>query len=135
MYKFRAWDKKEKKFHYFEGIFNQRPYTEKSTFLQYDSSPEYHELILEQFTGLHDRNGNWYGGDLFKDYAGNIYVIEWSEDYAGWWANCYANGRLVIAIAAYSFLHNNKPVKIGNIHESEASNALYWVLGEEAGDE
>ena len=58
-FKFRVWDKTEKNMVYFEGIFyNKKPYTEGSSFPQYESSPHYHELSdLMQCTGLKDKNG------------------------------------------------------------------------------
>lgn len=86
MGKFRAWDKKLKKYHYFTGIFNKRPYTEHSTFAQYDSSPEYHELIIEEFTGRCDikrteefpEGQEIYQGDkVIKD--GKEYEIRYSD--------------------------------------------------------
>ena len=65
--KFRAWDKTNKKYLYFEGIFNKRPYTETSSFPQYDSSPQYHDLDIEQYLGIKDDNNvELYKGDILQ---------------------------------------------------------------------
>ena len=67
--KFRAWDKTNKKYLYFEGIFNKRPYTETSSFPQYDSSPQYHDLDIEPYMGIKDiENVEIYKGDILEIY-------------------------------------------------------------------
>lgn len=55
--KTRMWCEEEKKYYYFVGVFNQRPYKEVSTFSQYESVKEYHELSEpELYSGFKDRN-------------------------------------------------------------------------------
>lgn len=55
--KFRYWDKNKNEMVYVEGIFNKRPWTETSTFAQYESHQKYHDVEIMQFTGLKDKDG------------------------------------------------------------------------------
>jgi len=67
--------------------------------------PFHENLILEQFTGLHD----WWEGDIFK-HSGSIYVIE------------YKDGAFRFKTKQNTYLDLTKwtplPEKIGNIHEN-----------------
>ena len=49
---FRFWDKEDKKYIYYKSLSNiQIPYTEKSTFPQYESSTRFHDGVFEQCSG------------------------------------------------------------------------------------
>ena len=58
-FKFRIFDKTKNVMVYFDSIFgNKRPYTETSSFVQYESCPQFHKISEPmQCTGLKDKNG------------------------------------------------------------------------------
>ena len=62
---FRVWDKTKGEMLFLKGIFNSRPYTERSTFPQYESIPNFHEVEIMFFTGIKDE-------DRTKVYQGDI---------------------------------------------------------------
>ena len=83
--KSRVWDYTDDKMIFFEGIFNNRPYEETSTFPQYESCPKFHELSnIMLFTGCQDKfKKDIYVDDYFEDKHGNIYKVKfWS---CGFW--------------------------------------------------
>jgi len=113
----RAWDEKLKKFHYFKGIFNHRPYTEHSTFPQYESCPEYHKLIIELYIDLYDQTGEEkvYYNDLVKTTDGRIWRVGWQGYWKEWILCDPKNEGDYIGLPIK--LGQLQAVKIGNIHE------------------
>ena len=114
--KFRAWDKIEKKYIYWDEIVG---YCDFSWIL---SKTDAHagfgtgRFVAEQFTGLHDKNGvEIYENDVVSDgkYHG---IIEFWDCYfvVNWEISCPHDNDLNY--------WNDKIKVIGNIHESEETS-------------
>lgn len=113
--KFRAWDTKNKKYHYFEGIWNNhRPFIERSTFPQYESSPEYYELIIEQFTSFEDKKTkDIYAGDITADKC-VVRIGVFTIDYATEVYGVYKTD----GVSTWGLDPDFPEIIIGNIHEN-----------------
>lgn len=59
-FKCRYWNFDREEMIYCNDIFKTRPYTEKSSFSQYESSPKYHDIEIMEHVG------NYHGVDLYE---------------------------------------------------------------------
>ena len=115
--KFRVWDKTKEIMVHFDGIFyNKKPYTEGSSFPQYDSCPHYHKLSdLMQCTGLRDKNSKLiYEGDrVYIDREDETAIIKWSDDLARFTIHFEDE-----AFADFDNYYSKELEVIGNIYEN-----------------
>lgn len=120
--KFRAWDKTKKEMIFFEGIFNKRPYTEKSTFVQYESSPEYHELEVMRYTELLDKyDSEICEGDLIKNNRGRTCAVVYHRYTASFDTEFVSDAERNISAPHLGFTTSfwkDCVEVIGNIHEN-----------------
>lgn len=75
------------------------------------------DVVLEQFTGLHDKNGREiFEGDIVAHERGDglgVYIVQWEEMRAGWMA--FARSLTGYGMSAKGALDMEV---IGNIHEN-----------------
>jgi len=118
--KFRAWDKKEKKFYNDSGynpdlLING---TKGCVFVPADMNDIQDRWDLNQYTGLKDKNGKEiYEGDILEcfnpfEMKSKISEIKWCEEYAAL-MNIIGND----ALSLYHFISEDYEI-IGNIYET-----------------
>lgn len=121
--KFRLWDIKNEEYVedqcdecciYFDGRLHAGAYCDDGYTGHWDEY-EQHEVIIEQCTGLRDKNGNLiYDGDIIRWYGTHKtqdYKVVWVN--AGW---CLKNLRTMATIAMTGLEASEI---IGNIHEQK----------------
>ena len=90
-FKFRFWDEEDKKHIYYGSLYNIKiPYTEMSTFPQYESSPRFHKGIFEQCLGqpaTKSYRGDkpedlliWEGDEIFIPEYNDTWIVAWCGD-------------------------------------------------------
>lgn len=116
--KFRAWNKdsndwlhdcmlKETVF----GCTSGYKWNSVGGFAELHPNRDHPEYIIEQYTGLKDKNGQEiYDGDIVKA-DGRIYEVAWFEKDGGWF--CFRENDSV-----YTPLYHLKGEVVGNIHEN-----------------
>lgn len=112
--KFRAWDiDKQKYITCFDMSEEGCVWTQEPC-----CSPDYPNVIVEQYTGLKDRNEREiYEGDIVLDYydGDDAFIVEWDKDTASFILTDTCN----IANVSFDNFYPDKELEvIGNIHEN-----------------
>jgi uncharacterized phage protein (TIGR01671 family) len=136
--KFRVWDKLEKRFIYpDEGYQGHYTLSLRGKFHNLQNGSGGDEYIIQQYTGLKDKNGKEiYEGDIitFDEYPNGIFVVGWSVYEEVGWSLFVKNINAILSVyepLAYTFngieLYEEYPVSyfvqngytvIGNIFEN-----------------
>ena len=115
-FNFRIWNKQENK--YLDGIFavagSGRLIIDLNILQNYDEKSS--DCIIEQCTGLKDKNGNLiYEGDILQTPDKDQYIVEWIVD--GYWhIRQIDDEKFGCALASIKTLYDGWEI-IGNIHE------------------
>ena len=121
-YKFRAWDTYTKKMiyesdvqkHNFCAIIRLEGDIVDIAFDRDDNLND--QLILMQYTGLHDKNGKEiYGDDIIKDPEGALFIVTWDYHNPGFFLKSTEDDEYNVEMI---YILNNDVEVIGNIYEN-----------------